>query len=371
MAISFVASSSVANGLAQGTSATVPKPAGVVNGDRLIVTITIGNNGAIVAPANWIELSLATNFVGTTLQKRIYTKVANAEPASWVWTFSSAAYTGIAHATRGVGQLAVAAQDADGLALFSHTTPSLTAVNPSWLVSSFAGRNLLALGWSPQAGDSEREDRIGGLLILLNVNAMIADSNGQVGAGTYSRTATTLISVQALDALIVLGPLVIESSSIGSGEAFGVPKINQIIRVNQQIFSAEAFGIPLISRNLYPTDIDTLETFGIPQINLNFYPGSIASAEIFGMPVVMVGGVAIYPDSIVSTESFEVSHVIVPGMVAIYPFPIDLLLIDPLDFDPIVILLLLAEIFPASIDSLESVETPFVMKVANSSGPCC
>jgi hypothetical protein len=206
MAISFVGSSNVSNGLAQGTSAVVPKPGGVVNGDFLLAFVSIGNTGAITAPAGWAEVPLGTN-TAPNLQNRIYWKVASGEPASWTWTFSSAAYVGICHATRGVSHVFSGNQNDDGLSLLSHTTPVIAAPANAWLVSSWTARNLLALGWSPPAGDTERQDAIGGLLILLNVNHAVDDTNAPVAAGNYSKTANTLTSVRALDGIVALAPV--------------------------------------------------------------------------------------------------------------------------------------------------------------------
>lgn len=203
--ISFVGSSNVSNGLAQGTSAVVPKPGGVVNGDFLLAFVSIGNTAAITAPAGWVEVSLGTN-TAPNLQNRIYSKVASGEPASWTWTFTSAAYVGICHATRGVSHVYAANQTDDSLSLLAHTTPVVAAPANGWLVSSWTGRNLLALGWSPPSLDLERQDVIGGLLILLNVNHAVDDTNGPVAAGSYSKTTNTLISIRALDALVALAP---------------------------------------------------------------------------------------------------------------------------------------------------------------------
>lgn len=205
MAISFVGSSNTSNGLAAGTSAVIPRPAGVVDGDFLLAFVSIGHTGAITAPAGWTEVPLSVN-TAPSLQNRIYRKVAASEPASWTWTFASSAYVGICHATRGVGAVFAAQQSDDGLSLLSHTTPTLPAPNNAWLVSSWTGRNLVALGWAPPAGDSERQDVIGGLLVLLNVNHAVDDTNGPVPSGNYSKTALTLIAVRALDALVVLAP---------------------------------------------------------------------------------------------------------------------------------------------------------------------
>lgn len=206
MAISHVGSSGTANGLAFGSSAVVTKPAGVVDGDLILVFVSVGNTAAITAPAGWVEQPLTVH-TGTSIQCRLYKKTASGEPASWTWTFTSAAYVAICWAGRGVGGVYAAQQNFDGLSLLSHTTPTLAAPANAWLVDSWTGRNLLALGWSPPFGHTNRRDLVGGLAILLNVSHAVNDSGGPVAAGSHTRTAATLVSVQALNALVVLAPL--------------------------------------------------------------------------------------------------------------------------------------------------------------------
>ena len=286
MAISFVGSSFVANGLAAGTSATLPRPGGTADGDRLLAFISIGHNGAIGAPAGWTEVPL-TDVAFGTLQSRIYTKVANAEPASWVWTFSSAAYVGIAHATRGVGGIFAADQDDDGISLLVHTTPTLPAPSGAWLVSSWTGRNLLALGWSPPAGDTERQDVVGGLLILLNVNHAVDDTNGPVAAGSYSKSAATLVAVRAFDALVVLAPTLdpVQLQSLKAPVVFGDVRVQRSIELPEGRVPV-SFGDVSVGHTLTLTHILSPRLFGVVSPELSVVVGQVdvpASYGIFGV----------------------------------------------------------------------------------------
>lgn len=276
-------SSFVANGLAQGTSAVLPRPGGTVDGDRLLAFISIGNSGAITAPAGWVELPL-TDVAFATLQSRIYTKVASGEPASWAWTFSSAAYVGIAHVTRGVGGIFAADQDDDGVSLLAHTTPNLPAPTGAWLVSSWTGRNLLALGWTPPAGDTERQDVIGGLLILLNVNHAVDDTNNPVAAGSYSKSALTLIAVRAFSGLVVLAPTLdpVQVQALKSPVSFGSLALEPglLLGVTK---SPCNFGDLSVGHTLTLTHILSPYLFGTELVELSILTDEIESSVLFGL----------------------------------------------------------------------------------------
>lgn len=256
MAISYVGSSNVANGLAAGTSAVVPKPGGVVNGDFLLAFVSTGVTSAITAPPGWTEVPLGTN-TAPNLQNRIYWKVASSEPASWTWTFASSAYVGICHATRGVSHVFAAQQADDGLSLLVHQTPTIAAPANAWIVSSWTGRNLLALGWAPPAGDVERQDVIGGLAVLLNVNHAVDDTNGPVAAGSYSKTALTLLGVRALDGIVALAPVmdnlvgtpVLGVASVPTaaiGRFLEPQPINEVTRVQQPFLTQWQSPVPML-----------------------------------------------------------------------------------------------------------------------------
>jgi hypothetical protein len=322
-AISFVGSSGVANGLAQGTSAVVTKPVGVVDGDQLLVFVSIGHTGTITAPAGWVEQSLGTNTVGTTLQCRLYKKTASSEPASWTWTFTSAAYVTTCWAGRGVGVVYNAAQNADGVSLTSHTTPSLTTPDNAWLVSSWTGRNLLALGWTPSAGDSERQDLTGGLLILLNVSHAVDDTNGTVVAGTYSKTATTLLSTQALNALVVLAPLldIALSTPIMSPLTFGTESVELTAGISPAITSPMTTGSMSVELTVTESSTSSPVAFGIQVIEL--------TADIAPFPAPFLAGpLELIPEPVVLTlepivaPTVGADGMIILGQVAFMDVPI-------------------------------------------------
>ena len=278
--ITFVGSSNVSNGVAQGTSAVVPKPGSVVNGDFLLAFVSIGNTGTIGAPAGWTEVSLGTN-TAPNLQNRIYFKVASGEPASWTWTFSSAAYVGICHATRGAGTVFAANQSDDGLSLLAHTTPVVAAPANAWLVSSWTGRNLLALGWSPPSGDVERQDVVGGLLILLNVNHAVDDTNGPVAAGNHSKTANTLIAVRSLNALVALAPVLdpVMLGEVKSPLSFGTPGVGLDLGV-PQVLAPVTFGSSELSLNAQLSGVTVGTASGILDVEHGVPLSSGTSAPV-------------------------------------------------------------------------------------------
>lgn len=255
MSIVFLGSSNVSNGLAQGTSAVVPKPGGVVDGDFLLAFISLGNTGTVVAPAGWTEVVLAVN-TAPNLQNRIYWRLASSEPATWTWTFPSAAYVGIVHATRGVSHVFAANQSDDGLSLLAHTTPVIAAPANAWLVSSWTGRNLLALGWAPPAGDTERQDVIGGLLILLNINHAVDDTSAPVVAGNYSKTTNTLLSVRALSGLVALAPTL-------------SPLLPTALDLKAPIAQ------PVMSRTMLPTALDLKAPFATATLGVGVLPSAL------------------------------------------------------------------------------------------------
>lgn len=301
MAISFVGSSNVANGLAQGTSAVVPRPPGVVNGDFLLAFISIGNVGAVVPPAGWADIPLGT-FTAPNLQCRAYWKVAAGEPVSWTWTFPNTSYVGIAHATRGVGAVFGAAQGDDGLSLLAHTTPVVAAPSGGWLVSSWTGRNLLALGWAPPAGDTERQDVTGGLIILLNVSHAVDDTNASVVAGNYSKTTNSLIAVRALDALVSLSPLL--------DPLLAVPVDGRAV------FDTSVLGVGLLADPL-----DTFAVFGAATLGLGLLPASVDTVQDFGVSVVVPGEVFLFPLVLDGRHLLSVAEV-VPGEVVLGGMPL-------------------------------------------------
>lgn len=213
---SYVSGSSFVNGLTGATSATLTKPAGVALGDALIAYISIGHTGVITAPSGWTELTGIGDNTVLTLQTRIYRHFIfdlPSEPASYVWTFTLGACSAVMEAWRDTAFIYLPRQRADLLALTAHTTDVVNnQLDGCIVVSCFTANSVAALGWTPQAGDTERFDIIGGLLVLLNVNMMVADTPAPIGEGTVSRTGDTLTPVQGLSAILLLVPKAGEQS---------------------------------------------------------------------------------------------------------------------------------------------------------------
>lgn len=337
MAITFVGSSNVANGLANGTSAVVPRPAGVVDGDRLLAFISIGTVGAIGAPAGWVEVPLSVN-TAPNLQNRVYTKVASSEPATWTWTFASSAYVGIAHATRGVGAVFAANQSDDGLSLLSHTTPVLPAPAGAWLISSWTGRSLLALGWAAPAGDTERQDVIGGLLVLLNVNHAVDDTNAPVVAGNYSKTTATLLAVRALCGLVVLAPVLdpITGPGIDGRVSFATATMG-LGTVATPIVTSSGFSTATMGMGVVGTPVISAQTFGLAEMvpgNVDLTGIPFTEHEVIPTPLIDPGNVDLIAQPF-TIRDLGGDPEIVPGNVDLVAEPISTVL----EFgDPVILL---------------------------------
>lgn len=285
MAISFVGSASAANALVGATSATVAKPAGTLNGDRLVSFVAVSSaTPAIVPPAGWSEVVVPVNTTGS-LTVRAFQKVAGgSEPASYVWTWTGTlAYVAEVLAYRGVGSL-VGSSNVDGLTVLSHVGPSVLASQPaSRLVYASAAQSLLAVGWAAQAGDTKRADVVGGLPVLLNVNEMAADG-GPVAAGTYNRTTTSLDLVGAINFLLILAPVVqtVGPAGIGSQYASGAVRVDRRI-APVGTATAGAFGVAQIARNVSPVGITSGQGFGSLRVNRTVSLGGIQSGQTFGL----------------------------------------------------------------------------------------
>lgn len=78
------------NGVAGGASIRMDLPAGVQNGDVLVmvVTLRVVNGATITTPAGWVRLGTPTTTADGTLQQGVYWRLASNEPASYSVSFS-------------------------------------------------------------------------------------------------------------------------------------------------------------------------------------------------------------------------------------------------------------------------------------------
>jgi hypothetical protein len=142
-----------------GTSITINKPAGLVDGDVMVASIGFSSGGATITPqdAGWTFVSRAVNGAGASVA--VYVQVASGEPANYTWDLSAAlaiggtvtAYTGVDTTTP---------VDTSGISSNGTTTASISTAQPGeMLVASFFGwTNGSASTWTPPAGMTERVD---------------------------------------------------------------------------------------------------------------------------------------------------------------------------------------------------------------------
>ena len=147
------------NWAASGTSFTLSLPAGVQNGDLLVMSIS-NWPGTLIAPSGWTLASAISAYQG------VWYKIAKSEPTSYTWSSSAdSSWSGVADAFSGVDNaspLDVRSASSSGTAL-GVTWPALTSVsNNAWsLVVSLESNNTSTVGVpsgytarSVQGGDS-------------------------------------------------------------------------------------------------------------------------------------------------------------------------------------------------------------------------
>jgi hypothetical protein len=166
MAITYRASATAGNpsNIGGGTSLTINKPAGVVDGDLMVATIVIANSNAgaepITPPAGWTSQLLTTD--GGGLKVNTFTKFALSEGASYDFTYANADAGGAISAYSGVDSATPMDVAPSGASATSGTTidaPGLTTVTGgAFLFCAFANEDGAPATWTPPSGMTERAD---------------------------------------------------------------------------------------------------------------------------------------------------------------------------------------------------------------------
>lgn len=121
---------------ASGSSVTISKPAGTVDGDFLVAFQSQGSSGAqanLTGPASW-TLEGSGGVDGNSGVVQVWTRIASSEPASWVWGKLAAA-----------GNMCVsvlcfsspAATPEDGTTVYDDSTTSNTTPTSSGITTTF------------------------------------------------------------------------------------------------------------------------------------------------------------------------------------------------------------------------------------------
>jgi len=198
--IAFRGAASTVSGTSGSNSLVVNVPAGVVNGDFMIAAISIrdtGSGATMGTPAaGWTLLRPMMN--GTWSYLYMYTRVANAEPASYTWSFTAktrseagiVAYSGVDTASPViVDDFVTQANWTD-----TYVTPSITTTaNNAMIVTTFSiGGATPSLSINPPGGMTERYD-----IVIGNTSVgtqETADAVQPVAGASGQKTATASAS---------------------------------------------------------------------------------------------------------------------------------------------------------------------------------
>jgi hypothetical protein len=185
-------SSASSNG--SGSSLTVAKPSGVVNGDVMVATIvwarTAQWSGAITPPAGWTSRVVNTPW---SVRMETFTKVASNEGSSYTFSMPSGSGVAAISAYSGVNNSTPLDTAAAGVNASSSsvTAPSLNTVSANtMLVNIFGSQGLDS--WTPPAGETERVDARDTSALSGWYSSVAQSSVALGGAGaTGARTATS------------------------------------------------------------------------------------------------------------------------------------------------------------------------------------
>lgn len=225
MSITLRSSANVVNGTA-GTSVTVAKPAGTVDGDFLVAFVSRNSSTIPSAPSGWKTLGSQLGNSSSMILGCWY-KVAAGEPASWTWTVLSSINWGWVGAYTGVDTnnpiAAFASLATTGGTTFAPGSPSsfprfCLGVSAASAIRTASGT---ATTWTPSGTE-------------------VFDGSTNVGSGTdIAGEVQQTLSSLSYDAGSVYTPLHTASQSQSQGVAFALtlnayfslPRIGDVVPV--------------------------------------------------------------------------------------------------------------------------------------------
>lgn len=306
MAIAFRSKAS-ATVNASAATIVVPVPAGVVDGDVLVLAVTArGSNttAAVTTPAGWtLRGSQHSGNGATDISVYVFMRVAASEPANYTVTVGSttriigimSAYTGVDNST-----------PFDVASVATGGASSSTNVVAASLTTARAGEMLVgAFGvesnstFTPDAAMTEREDLSVGTLHATELADQLLGAAGATGTRTAVASTTGLWSA-VMVALIAAGQPV-APSGIATAEALGSATVTPgAAPVNPTgIAGAEAFGTAVVTGGATPQTVTGA--------------GAIATAEAVGAHTVLRGPAFVLPAGIASAYASGLAVVLTFG----------------------------------------------------------
>lgn len=165
MAITFVAATSGDNLAGATSTMIISVPAGVVNGDIMLVGMTIrDNNPTWAAQAGWTSLRIDNE--GTQSAQAIYYRIASSEPASYTFNLpSSGKASGGIMAFRGVNTsspIDVSGGQGNTGANVNCDAPSVSTTGANDMLVGFFGTTFEGATFTPPTGMTEAFDHPSG-----------------------------------------------------------------------------------------------------------------------------------------------------------------------------------------------------------------
>src|SRR5438874_3383276 len=205
---------------------TINKPAGVVQNDVMIASISVGPSTATIAPpSGWALVRRMDNANGTSNSLAVYSKVAGAaEGASYDWTFSSG-NTGAAGGIMAFSGADPVLETDSGVNTASGTASATnsvtTALSNTMIVTSHGIGS--ASTWTPPTGMAETVDATGGSAAL-EMNYVLQSAAGASGTKTASATVVGTGNAHILALRRVLGAFNAFETSTAAGATSGFIK---------------------------------------------------------------------------------------------------------------------------------------------------
>lgn len=224
VAIAFRSQTSATTSNTQQFTIDINKPAGLQSGDLLVAAIASGhytNTATLAGPAGWSRLDgQHSQYLDTAIFYKIAT---GAESATYTFTSDvQERMVGIISAYSGVNTATPFLDFGSNLPPSGtvRTTPSAAVIGTgAWLLSVFS--QDLGASWTPPAGDTQRASTVN---TGFN-NMILADTNGTVSSGNYTKSATANVSsTDSSSFLLVLNP---GSADIAASMTLADPRATQ------------------------------------------------------------------------------------------------------------------------------------------------
>lgn len=216
MAISIVAVATDAPTSA-GTSLTIAKPTGTVDGDLMVAIVSKrDDDGDWAAPdGTWTLLFETTTLEGNDMRFAVFYKIASSEGSSYVFTNSASdAEAGGIITIRGVNpsnpiNVHATAEKDDAVNTF--TGPSVTTTEDNCLLLMVLTTERFVEGITEPSGSTEQWDLVGGTATRMT-NTLATKSQASAGSsGTYTWSATTNLFCGGMFATIAIEPGAIDT----------------------------------------------------------------------------------------------------------------------------------------------------------------